>query len=62
MDQVTVCDLLQRDDKLENRAVLVAELAGDTTPTYPETHIGILKQENEKAVSAQNDGYLSDSD
>ena len=54
VDEVTVCDRLQRDGKLkegkEGMAVLVAELAGDTLPVFPETHIEILKRETRKRL------------
>ena len=49
VDQVTVCDRLEQDRELkEGRAAFVAELAGDTSPVFPETHIEILKQATRK--------------
>ena len=50
VDQVTVCDQLQQDGKLKDRAVFVAELAGDTSPVFPEAHIEILKRETRKRL------------
>ena len=50
VDQVTVWDQLQRDGKLEDKPIFVAELAGDTTPLFPDTHIEILKRETRKRL------------
>ena len=51
VDQMTVCDRLDQDGKLkEGGASFVAELAGDTSPMFPETHIKILKRETRKRL------------